>query len=69
VTVNTDDPAMFDTSLAREYRELARVHGFTRAEVCRLVENAARASWLADGAKAALLARLRADPAWVLSGW
>jgi adenosine deaminase len=69
VTVNTDDPAMFDTSLAREYRELARVHGFTRAEICRLVENAARASWLADGAKAALLARLRADPAWVLSGW
>jgi adenosine deaminase len=68
VTVNTDDPAMFDTSLAREYRELARVHGFTRAEVCRLVENAARASWLADGAKAALLARLRADPAWELAG-
>ncbi len=65
VTVNTDDPAMFDTSLAFEYRELARVHGFTRAEICRLVENAARASWLADGAKADLLARLRADPGWV----
>jgi adenosine deaminase len=68
VTVNTDDPAMFDTSLAREYRELARVHGFTRAEICRLVENAARASWLADGAKARLLDRLRADWAWVRSG-
>jgi adenosine deaminase len=68
VTVNTDDPAMFDTSLAFEYRELARVHLFTRAEICRLVENAARASWLADGAKAELLARLRADPAWVFSG-
>jgi adenosine deaminase len=68
VTVNTDDPAMFDTSLAHEYRELARVHGFTPAEICRLVENAARASWLADGAKAELLARLRSDPAWVLSG-
>jgi adenosine deaminase len=63
-TVNTDDPAMFDTSLAGEYRELARVHGFTRAEICRLVENAARASWLAEGAKAELLARLRADPGW-----
>jgi adenosine deaminase len=68
VTVNTDDPAMFDTSLAREYRELARVHGFTRAEICGLVENAARASWLADGAKAELLARLRADPDWLLPG-
>jgi adenosine deaminase len=59
---------MFDTSLAREYRELARVHGFTRAEICRLVENAARASWLSDGAKAELLARLRADPDWVRPG-
>jgi adenosine deaminase len=68
VTVNTDDPAMFDTSLAREYRELARVHGFTRAEICGLVENAARASWLSDGAKAQLLARLRADPEWVPAG-
>jgi adenosine deaminase len=68
VTVNTDDPAMFDTSLAREYRELARVHGFTCAEICRLVENAARASWLADGVKSQLLARLRADPGWVTSG-
>ncbi len=68
VTVNTDDPAMFDTSLAREYRELARVHGFTRAEICGLVENAARASWLSDGAKAQLLARLRADPDWVPAG-
>jgi adenosine deaminase len=64
VTVNTDDPAMFHTSLAREYRELARVHGFTSAEICLLVENAARASWLADGAKAELLARLREDPGW-----
>jgi adenosine deaminase len=68
VTVNTDDPTMFDTSLAREYRELARVHGFTRAEICGLIENAALASWLADGAKAELLARLRADPDWLLPG-
>jgi len=68
VTVNTDDPAMFDTSLAREYRELARAHGFTRAEICRLVENAARASWLSDDAKAELLAGLREGPDWVLPG-
>ena len=68
VTVNTDDPAMFATSLDHEYRELARVHGFTGADICRLVENAAHASWLSDGAKAELLARLQADPDWVLTG-
>jgi adenosine deaminase len=64
VTVNTDDPAMFHTSLAHEYRELARVHGFSTEEIRRLVENAARASWLAGGGKAELLARLRAHPGW-----
>jgi len=64
VTVNTDDPAMFHTSLAHEFRELARVHAFSNAEIRQLLENAARASWLAGGAKAELLARLRAHPGW-----
>ena len=64
VTVNTDDPAMFQTSLAGEYRELARVHGFTCGEIRALVENAVAASWLDAAGKAALLAELRADPGW-----
>jgi adenosine deaminase len=64
VTVNTDDPAMFQTSLAHEYRELVRVHGFTFAEIRRFVENAVEASWLDEEGKARLLASLRADPGW-----
>jgi len=64
VTVNTDDPAMFQTSLAHEYRELARVHGFTFAEIRRLVENAVAASWLDEDGKARLLEQLRADLGW-----
>ncbi|ACY13026.1 adenosine deaminase [Haliangium ochraceum] len=64
VTVNTDDPAMFHTSLAHEYRELARVHGFTRDELRALIDNAVAASWLDDAGKAALRSTLRADPAW-----
>jgi adenosine deaminase len=64
VTVSTDDPEMFQTSLAHEYRELARVHGFTFAEILKLIENAVATSWLDEEGKAELLANLRADPGW-----
>lgn len=66
VTVNTDDPAMFHTSLAHEYRELARVHGFTPAEIRALIDNAVEASWLAAADKAELRRTLAADPGWAL---
>lgn len=64
VTVSTDDPAMFETSLAHEYRELARVHGFTRDQIRALIDSAVEASWLGDQGRAALRARLHDDPAW-----
>jgi adenosine deaminase len=64
VTVNTDDPAMFQTSLAHEYRELHRVHGFTFAEIRKLIENTVAASWLDASGKVRLLESLRADPGW-----
>jgi adenosine deaminase len=66
VTVNTDDPAMFQTSLAHEHRELSRVHGFTFDEIRRLIENAVAASWLDDEGRARLLASLRAEPGWAV---
>jgi adenosine deaminase len=66
VTVNTDDPAMFQTALAHEYRELQRVHGFTHAEIRALIDNAVEASWLAAEGKARLRALLAADPGWAL---
>lgn len=64
VTVNTDDPAMFQTSLAHEYRELCRVHGLTRDQIRALIDSAVQASWLPDQDRAALRARLHAEPAW-----
>jgi adenosine deaminase len=68
VTVNTDDPAMFNTSLAHEYRELARVHGFTPVEIRALIDNAVEASWLPAADKAELRRTLAADPGWALPG-
>lgn len=64
VTVNTDDPAMFQTALAHEYRELARVHGFTHAEIRTLIDNAVEASWLPAEDKLALRRTLEMDPGW-----
>ncbi len=58
VTVNTDDPGMFGNTLAGEYRALARVHGFTLADIRTLLRNAVEASWLAPEGKHTLLHRL-----------
>jgi adenosine deaminase len=64
VSVNTDDPAMFGLSLAGEYGTLADTFAFTAAEIRRLVLNAVESCWLSDHGKAALRARILADPAW-----
>jgi adenosine deaminase len=64
VTVNTDDPAMFQTSLADEYRQLSWVHDLTRDEVRRLVDVAVEASWLGEVEKASLRERVHGDPGW-----
>lgn len=46
VTVNTDDPGIFDTSLTREYEILAQSHGFTASEFEKCNETAAQASFI-----------------------
>jgi aminodeoxyfutalosine deaminase len=55
VTLNSDDPPMFATSLAEEYRVAARVFGLGRAELARLAANGVTASYLRPERKRALL--------------
>lgn len=64
VTVNTDDPEMFQTDLATEYATLIHRLGASPDEVRALVLNAVEASWLPPGRKRALRAELTADPDW-----
>jgi adenosine deaminase len=64
VTVNTDDPKMFQTRLADEYRLLEQECGWTKAEICRLILSAIESSWLLDERKMSLAAEFRKDPAW-----
>lgn len=56
LTINTDDPPMFGTTLTDEYRALAIVHGFTMDELKRLSLNAARAAFLPAKEKQAMVA-------------
>ncbi|MFI6315920.1 adenosine deaminase [Nonomuraea sp. NPDC050556] len=58
VTINSDDPPMFATTLADEYRVAARVAGLGRAELATLAGNAVQASYLAEEEKKALIAEI-----------
>jgi aminodeoxyfutalosine deaminase len=58
VTLNTDDPDMFRTTLLNEYQIARDVFGFTEAELRELARNSFRASFLPEDNKRELLARI-----------
>jgi adenosine deaminase len=60
VTLNTDDPGLFDTTLNQEY---ARAHalGLTREELITITKNAFQESFLHSEEKLPLLGRFRAE--------
>jgi beta-ureidopropionase len=60
VTLNSDDPPMFGTTLTDEYRQAATVLGLSRAQLADLAANGVRASFLEPDAKQALLAEISA---------
>jgi aminodeoxyfutalosine deaminase len=62
VTLNSDDPPMFGTSLNNEYLVAGRDLGFSPAELASLAANGVRASFLDKPAKDALLAEIAAVP-------
>ncbi|HEY1272023.1 MAG TPA: adenosine deaminase [Terriglobales bacterium] len=55
VTLNTDDPAMFRTSLCREYQIAQNAFGFTNEHLRELARNSFEASFLAPEKKLELL--------------
>ncbi len=62
VTLNSDDPAMFATSLSREYQLAQQAFGFTDEQLRELARNAFEASFLAPEKKVSFLDRLDALP-------
>jgi adenosine deaminase len=61
LSVNTDDPKLFNNSLAEEYFALHAELGFTISEIHSLIEQSVRSSWLSDEHQTKLLGRIRAD--------
>lgn len=55
VTINSDDPAMFATSLGREMRLAATHFALTADDMIRLTENAIRAAFVPDELRKSLL--------------
>jgi adenosine deaminase len=60
VSINTDDPKLFNSSLAEEYDLLHTELGFTPLEVHLLIEQGVLSSWLPEKRKVKLLGQLRA---------
>ncbi|TDD81448.1 adenosine deaminase [Actinomadura rubrisoli] len=60
VTLNSDDPPMFDTTLTGEYRVAADVFGLDRAALAGLARNAVTASCLDQGARQEIIAEIDA---------
>jgi adenosine deaminase len=67
VTVNTDDPKMFNNSLAKEYALLQARLGFSADEVRGLLLDAVAACWLPEPRKRRTADAFRSDPAWTAS--
>lgn len=60
ITLNSDDPPMFDTTLGGEYRLAARAFGLGTAELAGLARSAVHASFLDEAGKHAILAEIDA---------
>ena len=60
VTLNSDDPALFESDLEGEYALAARQFGFTREHLRELAANSIEASFLLPERKVELLRRVEA---------
>lgn len=63
VTLNTDDPGMFHTTLNREYEIAHEQFGVDAADLAELARNAARVAFCSDDQRRALLAEIDAAAA------
>ena len=61
VTLNSDDPPLFDTNLTREYLHLHRTFGYGPQELAQLSLAGVRHAFLSDDEKLALADRFRAE--------
>jgi adenosine deaminase/aminodeoxyfutalosine deaminase len=58
ITLNSDDPAFFGSSVENEYRLAHEIHDFTHSELKALAANSFRASFLPEAVKQDWLSRI-----------
>lgn len=58
VSVNTDDPKMFNTSLVKEYTLLIEKLGFSLDDIVALIKNGIQSAWCDDQRKSELITAL-----------
>lgn len=58
ITINSDDPPMFNTTLTDEYRVLVKEFGWNQEMIRKVIRNAAAVCLLPEAEKLALLKRL-----------
>jgi adenosine deaminase len=63
VSVSSDDPPFFDTTLTGEYAALARTFGYAPGELAALALAAADQAFLSDADRRSLVARMRREVA------
>jgi adenosine deaminase len=62
-TLNTDDPALTDLDLGREYLSVMHAFGFTWDDMVRISLDGVEATWLDPSDKSALAARVESEAA------
>jgi adenosine deaminase len=65
ISVNTDDPKMFNTYLAEEYRLLVQDCGFSKKDICQIILLGIESSWLPDEKKIQLVKKFKEEPSWM----
>ena len=60
-TLNTDDPAMTDLDLGKEYRTVARALGMPWSEIEQMALDGVEATWLSEGEKRSLRAQFERE--------
>jgi adenosine deaminase len=62
-TLNTDDPALTDLDLGQEYRSVMAAFGYDWADMTSIALDGVEATWLDDGDKRTLAARVEREAA------
>lgn len=61
LTINTDDPTFFHTTMVDEYRNAVRYFDFTIEDICALVRNSVRGAFLKPTEQMMLLERINGE--------